>query len=301
MAKVFVHLPLNISRAMEEMLKEFGREMGKKHGIKVEVESQHQCTPDNDLLGNNESGKDTDVSIPDLVVGQANYFLKFPNNYLEEHFRPLPGRFPLRPELAEAGFGDPKGYFHPFVIIPFAIFYNPDVLEEKELPRVWEDLLDSRWQGKILMPGKHHMAPKMVRALMQAYYPERLAALRQNLVYDEGPISVVNAVDEGRYPLGITNISFARVSSNKNIRLLWPQDGMFCMPQVMVWSKKADDRLLEIGDYLLSRPVQEYLALQTFVPVSAAVAIPQLLTEHNFSLSWRGWADFLNAIKSSKG
>lgn len=32
------------------------------------------------------------------------------------------------------------------------------------------------------------------------------------------------------------------------------------LPQVMVWSKKADDRLLEIGDYLLSSRVQEYLA-----------------------------------------
>lgn len=296
MAKVLVHLPLNISRAIEEMLKDFGREMEQKHGIKLDVASQHQCAPAD------KQDKDMEKdAIPDLLVGNVNYFYKFPGNYLEEHFRPLPGRFPLRPELAGAGFADPRGYFHPFVIIPFAIFYNPDVLGEKELPQVWADLLDARWRGKILMPAEHHMAPKMIRAFMQAYYPERFAALRQNLVYDDAPINVVNAVDEGRYPLGITNISFARVSRNKNIRLLWPRDGMFCMPQVMVWSKKADDRLLEIGDYLLSSPVQEYLTLQTFVPVSAAVDIPQVLTEHDFSLSWRGWDDFLNAIKGSDG
>lgn len=296
MAKVLVHLPLNISRAIEEMLKDFGREMEQKHGIKLDVKSQHQYG------AADKQGKGmVKDAIPDLLVGNVNYFLRFPENYLEEHFRPLPGRFPLRPELTGAGFADPRGYFHPFVIIPFAIFYNPDVLEEKDLPQVWADLLDARWRGKILMPAEHHMAPKMVRALMQAYYSERFAAFRQNLVYDDAPINVVNAVDEGRYPLGITNISFARVSRNKKIRLLWPRDGMFCMPQVMVWSKKADDRLLEIGDYLLSSGVQEYLTLQTFVPVSAAVDIPQVLTEHNFILSWRGWDDFLNAIKGAGG
>ncbi len=294
MPKVLVHLPLNISRAIEEMLKEFGREMIQKHGIKLEIESQHQCAPAD------KQDKDVDKNAtPDLLVGNVNYFLRFPENYLEKHFRPLTGRFPLRPGLARARFADPGGYFHPFVIIPFAIFYNPDVLKEKELPQVWADLLDTHWQGKILMPARHHMAPKMIQALMRAYYPEKQAALRQNMVFDDAPINVVNAVDQGRYPLGITNISFARISRNKNIRLLWPRDGLFCMPLVMVWSKKTDDRLLEIGDYLLSRRVQEYLALQTFVPVSAAVDIPQVLTENNYSLNWRGWDDFLNALKGS--
>ncbi|MFZ3130028.1 MAG: hypothetical protein WA125_02730 [Desulfosporosinus sp.] len=68
----------------------------------------------------------------------------------------------------------------------------------------------------------------------------------------------------------------------------------------MVWSKKADERLLEIGDFLISRQVQEYLALQTFAPVSADVAIPQILTEHDFSLRRKGWEDFQSAIQGFK-
>lgn len=299
MAKIFVHLPLNISRAVEEMLKEFGREIENKHGIKVEVESQHQCQPENGR-SEKQSAEDIEDNLPDLLIGHVNYFSKYPENFLEEHFCSLPGRFPLRPELAEAGFADPKGYFHPFVVIPFAIFYNPNVLEEKELPGVWEDLTENRWREKILMPDEYHMAPRMVRAFMQRYYPKKYADFQHNLVYQGAPINVVNAVDEGLYPLGITNISFARISRSKNIRLLWPRDGMFCMPQVMVWNKKADERLLEIGDFLLSQHVQEYLALQTFVPVSEDTPIPQLLKENNFSLRWKGWEDFLNAINGAK-
>lgn len=299
MARIFVHLPLNISRTLEQFIKEFGRVMESKHGLQVEVDSQIRCQPDNANPGNNELENDIDESsIPDLVVGSVNYFSNFPDGYLNKHFRPLPGRFPIRPELAEAGFADPEGYFHPFVIIPFAIFYNFNMFVQEEPLRRWEDLLDSRWQDKICLPDKYHMAPKMLRAYMQAYYPERYDVLHKNLVYQGAPINVINAVAEGRYPMGITNISFARIASrNKNIRLLWPLDGLFCMPLVMVWSKKTDERLLEIGDFLLSKPVQEYLALQTFVSVSAEVAIPQLLTENNFSLRWKGWDDFLDVIK----
>ncbi|MEN6391336.1 MAG: ABC transporter substrate-binding protein [Syntrophomonas sp.] len=296
MARVLVHLPLNISRALDEMLKAYGRVMEKKHGIKVEIVSQLQCQPDSGGL----KVKPVKEDIPDLVLGHVNYFAGLSDEYVKEHFRTLPGRFDLRPELSKAGFTDQLGYFHPFVVVPFAIFYNPDVLEEKELPRVWEDLLDKRWRGRIAMPDEYHMAPRMIRSLVSADYPEGCSDFRENLVYLGAPINVVNAVDEGRCPLGITNISFARISHHKNIQLMWPGDGMYCMPLVMVWNKDADERLLEIGDFLLSRQVQEYLALQTFVPVSPEVAIPALLNEHGLNLRWRSWEDYLQAVRADE-
>jgi hypothetical protein len=295
MARVFVHLPLNISRALEQFILEFSREMEKKYGLQVDIESQIQCRPDN--VPENDIDES---SVPDLVVGSVDYLANFPEpeDYLEHYYCSLPGRFPIRPELTENGFADPKGYFHPFVIMPFAIFYNAELLEQEELPHTWEDLFDSRWQDKICLPDRHHMAPKMIRAYIRAYYSEKYDVFQKNLVYQGAPINVINALTEGWYPLGMTNISFARIAArNQKIRLLWPQDGLFCLPQVMMWSKKADERLLEIGDFLLSRQVQEYLALQTFVPVSAEVVMPYLLTENNCGLRWKDWDDFLSVIK----
>ncbi|HHW61548.1 MAG TPA: ABC transporter substrate-binding protein, partial [Syntrophomonadaceae bacterium] len=104
----------------------------------------------------------------------------------------------------------------------------------------------------------------------------------------------------GVYPLGITNIAFARISRQKNTRLIFPQDGLFCMPQVMVWSKKADERLLEMGDFLMSRQVQEYLALQAFVPAAPESSIPELLANNKVTLRWEGWEQYLNVIRGSK-
>ncbi|MDD3268532.1 MAG: ABC transporter substrate-binding protein [Syntrophomonadaceae bacterium] len=270
--------------------------MQEKHGIEIQIETQpHRPTEDGLLeiyLARQE--------MPDLMVGHVNDFADLPAGYLCEHFRALPGRFPLREELVEAGFTDPRGYFNPFVIIPFSIFYNQDLLAEKDLPRRWEDLLEPRWRQQILMPDEYRMVSKIVRTFMEAHYPDRFVDFNANVQHQGAPIDVVNKVDEGLYPLGITNIAFARISRNKHTRLLWPQDGTFCMPQVMVWSKKADERLLEIGDFLLSQPVQEYLALQSFIPASPEVALPPLWAEHKLHLRWEGWEHYLRVIKGAK-
>lgn len=290
MAKILVHLPLNISRTLEEMLKSAGQALEKKHGLQVEV-VRNPSQPD-PAAGKNEAA----IEIPDLVIGHIDYFTRYSDGFLETNFQPLPGRFPMRPELVTAGFGDDRGYFHPFTIIPFAIFANPEMLLDQQCPQVWEDLADPRWEGKIVIPDEQHMATKMIRAFMKTEYPQKYDQFKANLVNEGGPLNVVNAVDEGRYPLGITNITFARISGNKKIRLLWPEDGFFCMPQIIAFRKGADARLQEIGDFLLSPTVQDYLALQTFVPVSAEVAIPEILLAHDFALRWKSWPAFLEAI-----
>ncbi len=291
MAKILVHLPLNISRTLEEMLKSAGQALSKKYGLQVEL-IRNPCLPDL-AAGENEAA----TVIPDMVVGHIDYFTRYSNDFLEKNFCSLSGRYPLRSELTTAGFGDGRGYFHPFTIIPFAIFANPEMLREDQCPRFWEELADPCWAGKIVIPDEQHMATKMIRAFMKTEYPKKNEQFSANLVNEGGPLNVVNAVDEGRYPLGITNITFARISGNKKIRILWPQDGFFCMPQIMAFRKGADERLQEIGDFLLSPVVQDYLAMQTFVPVSPEVAIPEILLEHDFSLRWKSWPAFLKAIK----
>ncbi len=295
MAKILVHCPLNISRALEEMLKEHCRKMQEKHGIPLDIQTQPHRPEEEGLL----TKYLREGEFPQVMIGHVNDFAELPEGFLDEHFLSLPGRWPLRPELIDAGFIDPKGFFHLFVVIPFAMFYNPGLLEEGELPSAWEDLLDERWREKILMPDEYRMVSKIISTFMEAHYRERFNVFRKNVIFRGAPIDVVNAVDEGHYPVGITNIAFARISRNKNTRLIWPRDGMFCMPQVVVWSKGADGRLLEIGDYLMSRPVQEYLALQAFIPASPEVEIPQLFSGRKLDLRWEGWEIYLSTIRDS--
>ena len=55
--------------------------------------------------------------------------------------------------------------------------------------------------------------------------------------------------------------------------------------------------MLEIGDSLLSREVQEYLVLQNFIPVSSEIALPKLLEGYNYRFRWKDWDYYLQVIR----
>ncbi len=296
MATVLLHCPLNISRSLVQMMEEFCRGLKEKHGVEVKIETQPHRPSEKSLF---EAYVERD-EVPDLTVGHVDDFADLPPGFLAEHFRSLPGRFPIRKELSDMGFTDNDGYFHPFVVIPFAIFYNKNLLEEADIPHVWQDLLDARWQGKILMPDEFRIVSLVVKTFMRTDCPEKFHNFKTNFIHQGSPMEVITAVDEGEYPIGITNIAFARISKQKNTRIIWPEDGLFCMPQVMVWSRKATEPLFEIGDFLMSRQVQTYLSLQSFVPAAPKIPMHELVTDHHCNLRWKGWNSFLEALKGRR-
>ncbi|WP_020587648.1 ABC transporter substrate-binding protein [Desulfobacter curvatus] len=296
MARILLHCPLNISRSLVQMMEEFCREFTEKHNIEVTIETQPHRPSEKSLF---EACVEKD-EMPDLTVGHVDDFADLPPGFLAEHFKSIPGRFPIRKELADMGWTDNNGYFHPFVVIPFAIFYNQNILKGNDIPRLWEDLLDERWAGKILMPDEFRIVSLVVKAFMKADFPEVFDGANTNFVHLGTPMEVITAVDEGRYPIGITNIAFARISKQKNTRIIWPADGLFCMPQVMVWGRKAPEPLFEIGDFLMSPKVQNYLSLQSFVPAAPDIPMHELVTDNQCNLRWKGWGSFLSALKGRR-
>ena len=296
MAKILLHCPLNISRSLVAMMEEFCGEFSKKHKIDVTIDTQPHRPSETSLFEACVQKND----MPDLTIGHVDDFADLPPGYLARHFKSIPGRFPIREELADMGWTDNDGYFHPFVVIPFAMFYNKDLLDQKDIPTGWQDLLDSKWQGKILMPDAFRIVSLVVKTFMQTDFPQDFEKATANFVHQGSPMEVITAVDEGRYPVGITNIAFARISKQKNTRLIWPADGLFCMPQVMVFSKNAADPLFEIGDFLMSDKVQNYLSLQSFVPAAKGIAMHKLVTDNQCNLRWKGWHSFLSALKGRR-
>lgn len=293
MAKVLLHCPLNISRSLEEMIREISWELQRKYDLTIDIIAQPHRPQEDSLFELLLRKKE----LPDLIIGHINEFANLPAAFINKYFSSVQERFHIRKELADLGFADKKGFFHLFAVIPFAMFYNKNILNEQEIPHSWVDILEDKWQQKIYMPDQFRIVSTIIRSFMKATYPERFASFQKNVVCKGSPVDVVKAINNGEYPIGITNIAFARISRNENTRLIWPADGMFCMPQVMVWSKEADQALLEIGDFLLSAKVQEYMALQGFIPVSEAVTIPKLITDNGFKLHWKDWKHYLALMR----
>ena len=291
MNSVFLHSPLNINLSLAEMVKTAAREIGAKHDTLIEVATATCYQRENGLLTL------TAGQTEDMIISYGSDFAEIGREGARETFCACPGRFPLREELASRDLADQEGYFHPIFLIPLLIIYNRRLLLGERVPQSWEDLLDARWHGRVLFPERHLPATRAILALMRQLFPDRFQDLLENVVFKGSPVDVKNAVDEGQYPLGINKVSFARHARHKQVAMIWPAEGAFCLPNIMVWRQGADKVLLELGEYLRSVPVQDFFLRQGYIPVAAGLPLLPEAADNGCRLLWRGWDWFFNLAK----
>ncbi len=51
----------------------------------------------------------------------------------------------------DASYRDKEGYYMPLYVIPVVLGYNPGLVKPGEVPKTYEDLLDKKWKGKMLL------------------------------------------------------------------------------------------------------------------------------------------------------
>ena len=289
MPGIILNCPVNTRRTFTEMLKVFTRELGGKNGIDISIKVQQR--PDDPLLQKAvDSGE-----LPDIVIAHAVRLVELGREKIQEYFQPLPGRLPMRQEMLEKSFNDPLAYLNSFAIVPFVIIYNRQLIKEEDLPRTWEELIDAKWWGQVTAPFAHHVVSRLALDFIKYHFPDKYEGFAANTFFSRSPQETVIAVDEGRYPLGIMNISFARFSRNKNVGFMWPDDGALCSPQVMVFKKDVDERLLAVGDFLMSAKMQEFFRGQDFTPASPEIEMSALNNECNFW--WQGWDNYFQVLQ----
>jgi len=171
MVRVQIQLPLNISRSLEEVLREHIEINQEEYGRDIIIENLHSCGEKNR----------TDLKPADIMIGFMPELLTQSDDYIAEYFRGDVGRFPINEELQEQSFYDERGFFHIFGIVPFIMFYNTDCIDVTEVPHTWSELLNPRWKGRVIMPGKEHMAPKVIRAVFKYENSNKAQAVDENI------------------------------------------------------------------------------------------------------------------------
>ena len=293
MPSIFLHSPLNINLSLAEMLRTAAADIGQRHSTDVLVKSVTCYQREDGLLPL------TLEQTGDMVVTYGSDLIELDTDEANGRLHSSAGLFPLREELSTKGFKDPRGIFHPIFLIPLIIIYNHKLVPEAQAPKKWEDLLGDAWRGQILFPDRHLPASRALLAMMQALFPDRFAEFAKNIVFSGSPVDVKNAVDEGQYPLGVNKVSFARFSRHKNLTMIWPSEGAFGLPNVMLWRAGTSDALLEMGHFLRSAPVQEFFLKNGYIPVSQDVPMLPEAALHDCRLLWQGWDWFLNLFLQS--
>src|SRR5262245_29158565 len=109
-------------------------------------------------------------------------------------------------EFFPADYKDKEGYFTSFYITPIVLGYNTNLVKRGDAPKNYEDLLNPKWKGEMLMDDEPY---EWYGVLMKHFgkerglqYMKRLA--QQNLSMQRGRTNVAQMLVAGEGAIGIT-------------------------------------------------------------------------------------------------
>ncbi len=167
---------------------------------------------------------------------------------------------------------------------------NTNQLGGNPKPKTWTDLLDPRWKGKIIIadPANSSTAYTIIWGVKTLYGADGLKKLAANVVVTSAAPTVLRAVAQGEYPVGLTfeSNAYAYVAGGqKEIELLYPDDGTFTSPEslVLVKNAPAGAAARKVYDLLLAQETQIALLEAAFrrpsrsdIDVAKYVKLPNL-------------------------
>lgn len=124
------------------------------------------------------------------------------------------------------------GYWAPIKALVLTIAYNADLIKPEDAPRTWEDVLDPKWKGKMVMADAFYSGAALhwFAALRKAYgksYMEKLS--KQDVLIRRGSGATANTVTAGERPLSPMLLHyrvFANVKKGANLQVVMPEAGV---------------------------------------------------------------------------
>jgi iron(III) transport system substrate-binding protein len=177
------------------------------------------------------------------------------------------------PEAASipASLAEPSNLWTASNVHLVTVMINRKFLGSIPEPKVWKDLLDPRWKGKIIIadPANSSTAYTILWGFKQMLGAAALKQLANNVVVTSAAATVLRGVAQGEYSLGLTfeSNAYAYVAGGqKEIKLLYPEDGTFSTPEFLVLAKNAPNGALarKAFDHILSKEVQIALLENAF-------------------------------------
>jgi iron(III) transport system substrate-binding protein len=130
------------------------------------------------------------------------------------------------------GFKDKAGFYWGMRATLSVIAHNPKIVSEKDAPKTWKDLLNTKWSGKLVTahPGYSGIILTHILALVNQYgwdYFRDLAKNKPHIVQSANdPAGVVAS---GERPVGVNGAEYFYYKTLKQgnpIKIIYPQEGV---------------------------------------------------------------------------
>jgi iron(III) transport system substrate-binding protein len=191
-----------VPQAMEDLHKGFEA----KYGIKVDYWRADSTKVSERALTEWRAGKPGF----DVVEGNRGVQLIMKDEGLFAKFVP-PAAEKFPPAVREK-----DGLITPWRVLPISILYNTDMVKPADLPKTWDDLLQPKWMGKIVMPDptRHTTTAQFLwnhEKFKKDKWLDYVKALaKQKPIFVDSLAPVTTAIIKGEAPIGITYVKYVK-------------------------------------------------------------------------------------------
>lgn len=163
---------------------------------------------------------------------------------------------------------DKDGYWYPQYLDAVVLIYNTEVMERLGMkpPSSWNDLADSRWKGKLVMPSPitSNTGFSILSLWDQLFVPDSLYKIYENVSeFTRQDATSAVMVGTGNRLIGITSLHFALQTLGRGypIKIAYPQEGSGLIAGGLGILSMAQNSLVEAFiDYMLSPEGQNLIA-----------------------------------------
>ncbi len=190
------------------------------------------------------------------------------NGWLEPYVSP-------ETEHISASYMDPEGYYTAGRLVTMGIAWFIGV-DEADAPKTWNDLLDPKWKGQIIMtdPAQASTTKYWMAAMMQSekYGPEYFEKLKNNGVeLESGTTATHNRVADASYQVGICldYVSANLIAEGSPMAFHYTTEDVITMtsPIAIIKGCANEDNAKLLFDFILSKEGQEVLVANNLVSV----------------------------------
>ena len=173
-------------------------------------------------------------------------------------------------------FIDKEGYYTGARMMNMGIAYNPQKVSKEEAPKTWEDLLDPKWKGQIVMtdPGTAGTTKYAVGALISnsKYGKAYFEKLKENgTELQSGTTATHNQIAAGAYKVGmcLDYVTENLKSKGSTIEFVYPKQDIISIysPIALVKGAKNEENAKKLYDFILSKEGQEVLVQNKMLAV----------------------------------
>ena len=209
---------------------------------------------------------------------------------------------------------DPEGYYTAGRLVTMGIAWFIGV-DEADAPKTWNDLLDPKWQGQIIMtdPAQASTTKYWMAAMMQSpkYGPEYFQKLRDNGVeLESGTTATHNRVADASYQVGICldYVSANLIAEGSPMAFHYTTEDVITMtsPVAIIKGCANEENAKLLMDFILSKEGQEVLVANNLVSVrddvemkvdtSAIAAVNMEVDYTDLGLNLQNYLDAFNQI-----